>query len=234
MSDVLLDVDSINTYYGDSHILRDLSISVDRHDVVSILGRNGMGKTTLLNSIMGNVTVESGITTYDGDDVTNLPVHGRSRRGLSLVPQERRIFPNLTVQENLDISNMEDGMYSLSEVYDLFPRLKNRLNQSGYSLSGGEQQMLAVARALLQRTECLLLDEPFEGLAPMIVEDIANRLREISAQDVTVVIVGQQIDETLDLANHSYIIEDGRIVYDDAADALKTDTVSQQRFLGVG
>jgi len=234
MSDILLDVDSINTYYGDSHILRDLSISVDRHDVVSILGRNGMGKTTLLNSIMGNVTVESGITTYDGDDVTNLPVHGRSRRGLSLVPQERRIFPNLTVQENLDISNMEDGMYSLSEVYDLFPRLKNRLNQSGYSLSGGEQQMLAVARALLQRTECLLLDEPFEGLAPMIVEDIANRLREISAQDVTVVIVGQQIDETLDLANHSYIIEDGRIVYDDAADALKTDTVSQQRFLGVG
>lgn len=234
-TDEQLAIDKINTFYGESHILHDVSMTVRQNEVVTLLGRNGMGKTTLIRSITGIQPPSAGTITYNGEDITNLSIHERSNRGISLVPQDRRVFPNLTVQENLDLANMEEAqMWSIEEVYDLFPRLKERQQQDGYSLSGGEQQMLSVARALLQNTDLLILDEPYEGLAPIIVEDLSEQLKKIAQRDVTVLIAAQLVDEALDLADRSYILQDGRIVYEGEAADLAADTASQKQYLGIG
>lgn len=234
MTDEHLSLTDVNSYYGESHILRDVSLSIERDEVVGLLGRNGMGKTTLLNTIMGTVEARSGSIHFEGEDVTGLPVDERSRRGIALVPQERRILPNLTVDENLNVAHRDtDGGRDIEDVYDLFPRLEERCEQLGQSLSGGEQQMLAIGRALVQNPRLLLLDEPFEGLAPKIVDIVVDRVRVIKEDDITVLIVGQKIEETLELADRSYILEDGRIVYEDTASALLNDEEAQQKWLAL-
>jgi branched-chain amino acid transport system ATP-binding protein len=232
--DDLLFIDDVHTYYGESHILYDVTLSVQENDVVALLGRNGMGKTTLMRSITGIQPPRSGTIWYRGEDITDLPIHERSRRGISLVPQERRIFPNLTVEENLNLANVEeDDAWTIQDIYELFPRIEEREGQDGYSLSGGEQQMLSVSRALLQNTDLLLLDEPFEGLAPIIIDDLSAGLQTIVEENVTVLIAAQILEEALALADQSYILEDGGIVYEGDASELLADEQSQRQHLGI-
>lgn len=234
MTEGFLDVNEINVYYGESLILKDVSMSVQEGEIVSVLGRNGVGKTTLIRSIAGILIPRSGTISFDGIDITNTSKHERSRMGISLVPQERRIIPNLTVTENLEIAYAgENASWSLDEVYELFPRLAEREDQLGSQLSGGEQQMLAIARALCQDTRLLLLDEPFEGLAPQIVETVYDRLEKIKESDITVLIVGQKLKETLTLSSRSYIIDNGKVVHTSEANALLNNEDAQRQWLGV-
>jgi len=232
----VLSVDQINSYYGDSHVLHDLSIHVDKSEVVAILGRNGVGKTTLVRSIIGTLIPRSGTIQFNGDDITDSTPHKRSRAGISVVPQGRRILPNLTVKENIDVAITwsEHPAWSHDEIHKLFPRLGSRTGQLGHSLSGGEQQMLAIARALVQDTNLLIMDEPFEGLAPQIIENIYDRLETITERDISMLIVGQNIDETLRLSDRAYIVDSGEIVYEDDAKTLLADTEVQQKLLSVG
>jgi len=234
MTEPQLSVTDVNSYYGESHILRDVSLSIEEDEVVGLLGRNGMGKTTLLKTIMGTVEARSGSVTFENEEITGLSVDERSRRGIALVPQGRRILPNLTVEENLMIAHRDTAAgRDIPDIYELFPRLDERSNQRGQSLSGGEQQMLAIGRALVQNPRLLLLDEPFEGLAPKIVDIVHDRVRIVREDDITVLIVGQEIGETLELSDRSYILEDGRIVYEDTASALLKDEWAQQKWLAL-
>lgn len=231
----ILEVDKINSYYGESHILHDVSITLDESSVLSILGRNGVGKTTLIRSITGIIIPKSGKIFFKGEDITEAPSYKRSRMGISLVPQGRQVIPNLTVNENLRIARnaTQNKDWGMEEVFELFPRLKNRKKQYGYSLSGGEKQMLAIARALLQNTEILLLDEPFEGLAPQIIENIYDRLETITQEDISIIIIGQNIKQALQLSDYVYIMNNGRIVHESKVDNLLENREPIEQYLGV-
>ena len=230
----LLEVNGLNSYYGDSHILFDVNLKVEQHEVVALLGRNGAGKSTTLKSLMGVLTPRSGAIMLDGKDIAGRPAHAIAQAGMQLVPEDRRIFGSLNVEENLVLSGLTaDNKWPLDRIYEMFPRLKERRTSRGTDLSGGEQQMLAIARALVRDPKIILLDEPFEGLAPVIVRDLMLACRKLVEAGQTIVLVEQNIAATLALANRAYVINNGHIVHEGPTAEIKADPQVLQRYLGV-
>jgi branched-chain amino acid transport system ATP-binding protein len=230
----LLEVNGLNSYYGDSHILFDVSMRVERNEVVALLGRNGAGKSTTLKSLMGVVTPRAGSVIFDGTDVAGRKSHKIALAGMQLVHEERRIFGSLSVEENIVLAGLTaPKRWPLNRIYEMFPRLKERRNNRGNELSGGEQQMLAIARALIRDPKIILLDEPFEGLAPVIVKDLMKACRDLAAAGQTIVLVEQNLAATLALAQRIYIINNGHIVHEGPAGELKAQPDILQRYLGV-
>jgi len=230
----LLQTRGLNSYYGDSHILFDISLRVARNEVVALLGRNGAGKSTTLKSLMGVLTPRSGSVMFDGADIAGRKSHAIAQAGMQLVHEERRIFGSLNVEENLVLAGLTaSGRWPLDRIYEMFPRLKERRGSRGTDLSGGEQQMLAIARALVRDPKIILLDEPFEGLAPVIVRDLMAACRNLAAEGQTIVLVEQNLAATLALAQRVYIINNGHIVHEGPAQELKAQPDLMQRYLGV-
>ena len=230
----LLEVSGLNSYYGDSHILFDVSMRVEQHEVVALLGRNGAGKSTTLKSLMGVVTPASGSVKLDGEDIAGRKSHQVARAGMQLVHEDRRIFGSLDVEENLVLAGLTaSNRWPLERVYAMFPRLAARRRSRGTDLSGGEQQMLAIARALVRNPRIVLLDEPFEGLAPVIVHDLVKACRELAAAGQTIVLVEQNLAATLALAHRVYVINNGHVVHEGPAAELKAQPELLQRWLGV-
>ncbi|GAA3847747.1 ABC transporter ATP-binding protein [[Pseudomonas] carboxydohydrogena] len=230
----LLEVKGLNSYYGDSHILFDVSLNVNRNEVVALLGRNGAGKSTTLKSLMGVVTPRSGSIMFDGQDLAGKKSHIIAQAGMQLVHEDRRIFGSLNVEENIILAGITaPKRWPLDRVYEMFPRLKERRDNRGTDLSGGEQQMLAIARALVRDPEIILLDEPFEGLAPVIVRDLVKACRDLAAAGQTIVLVEQNLAATLALAQRVYIINNGHIVHEGPALEIKKQPELLQRYLGV-
>jgi branched-chain amino acid transport system ATP-binding protein len=238
MAGPLLSVEDVHTYYGEAHILQGVSIGVGEGEVVTLIGRNGAGKTTTLRSIMGIARPRRGAIRLGGEDLTRLPTHEIVRRGIAWVPEERRVLPNLTVLENLRLGVLgargADGASArLEEAFDLFPRLRERIDHRGRQLSGGEQQMLAIARGLVARPRVMLVDEPTEGLAPLLVQSLTEILKRINRSGTTVLLVEQTLEVALALSNRLYVMDQGRIQFEGTPAALAADPTVQQRFLGV-
>ena len=233
----LLAVEDLHTYYGEAHILQGVSIDVGEGEVVTLIGRNGAGKTTTLRSIMGIAPPRRGHVRFRGDDVTRLAANEIARRGIAWVPEERRVIPNLTVLENLRLgmlgAGIRDGAGRIDEVLEYFPRLRERLDYKGRFLSGGEQQMLAIARALVARPGVMLVDEPTEGLAPILVENLTEILAQINRRGTTILLVEQTLEVALALSHRLYVMDQGRIQFEGTPDELRRDPAIQQRFLGV-
>jgi branched-chain amino acid transport system ATP-binding protein len=230
----LLEVEGVNSYYGESHILFDLSLHVDEGEVVALLGRNGSGKTTTMNTIMGVVAPRSGNVRFAGEDITGLRPHAIAQRSVQLVPDTRRIVKTITVEENLQLAALTaKNAWTLERIYDLFPSLRNRRTSMGRALSGGEQQMLAIGRALIRDARLLLLDEPFEGLAPLIVRDLIATTRLLASEGRTIVIVEQNVRAALALAGRAYVLSKGSVVWDGQPAALQADPELMHRYLGV-
>jgi len=235
---MLLKVENINTYYGLSHILQDVSLEVDKNEIVTLVGRNGAGKSTTLKSVLGIQPVRSGHVWFDGKDISHLPTHLTIQRGISYVPEERRIFPGLSVRENIRVAllksknrDREEEMIERAGQY--FPVLKQRLNQEGTSLSGGEQQMLAIARSLVTDPKLMLIDEPTEGLMPMLVELIAEMVLTIHREGVTVLLVEQNMEMALTISHRAYVMDEGRIQTFGPAQDILADEEIQRRYLSV-
>jgi branched-chain amino acid transport system ATP-binding protein len=230
----LLEVEGLNSYYGDSHILFDVALRVEKNEVVALLGRNGAGKSTTLKSLMGVVTPRTGSVKLNGVEMAGRKSHAVARAGMQLVHEERRIFGSLDVEENIILAGLTaKKRWPLERVYELFPRLKQRRKNRGTDLSGGEQQMLAIARALVREPDILLLDEPFEGLAPVIVHDLVAACRKLADAGQTIVIVEQNLAATLALAQRVYILNNGHVVHEGPATELKAQPQLLQRWLGV-
>jgi branched-chain amino acid transport system ATP-binding protein len=230
----LLEVSGLNSYYGDSHILFDVGFRVEQNEVVALLGRNGAGKSTTLKTLMGVVTPQSGSVKLGGVELAGNKSHAIARAGMQLVHEDRRIFGSLDVEENLVLAGLTaDSRWPLDRVYAMFPRLKERRRSRGTDLSGGEQQMLAIARALVRNPRIVLLDEPFEGLAPVIVQTLVRACRELAAAGQTIVLVEQNLAATLALATRVYVINNGHIVHEGPAAELKAQPELLQRWLGV-
>lgn len=231
----LLEVDRINSFYGDSHVLFDISIEVHEHQVVALLGRNGAGKSTTLKTIAGVIRPRSGTIRFAGEPIHILPSYEIARRGLQLVPEERRIFSTLSVAENLRLAARGAAApWPIGHIFEAFPRLAERRRALGGQLSGGEQQMLAIARALTRSPRLMLLDEPFEGLAPVIVDDLVKLCRRLAEEGSTIVIVEQNVRAALSLAGHVYILNNGHVVFAGTPEALHADPIITSRYLGVG
>ncbi len=230
-----LRLDAINTYYGESHILRDVSLHVGAGETVALLGRNGVGKTTTLKSIVGWQKPRTGGVFLEGEDLVGADMMAIARKGVSLVPEERRIFSNLTVAENLRIAQVtaQRPGWSLDHVYEKFPRLRERLTHKGDEISGGEKQMLAIARALLQDVKVLLLDEPTEGLAPLIVREVENVVREIKAAGITTLLVEQNLYSALAVADRCYIMAQGEVVFEGTPEEVRENEDVRRRYLHV-
>ena len=230
----ILEVDGIDTYYGNSHVLHDVSLELEEGEVVALLGRNGAGKTTTMRSIMGATPPRNGRISYRGENITGLAPNEINGRGINLVPEDRRVFPTLTVQENLMLANrLADDPLPVEEIYELFPVLDPLRSSDGQDLSGGEQQMLAVGRALVQQPSLLLLDEPTEGLAPVIVDDLQEMLQDVVAQDVTVLLSEQNVSFAFELATRCYVIDTGSIVFEGPIDELQEREDLLEKYLAV-
>jgi branched-chain amino acid transport system ATP-binding protein len=234
----LLEVSHIDTYYVDSHILFDLSLTVEVGEVVCLLGRNGAGKTTTVRSIVGLTPPRDGAITLRGCDIVGLPPFRIARLGIGFVPEDRRVFPNLTVHENLEVARRTWGNGSASpwteeRVFDLFPILRERRRQAGGTLSGGEQQMLTIARTLMGNPEILLLDEPSEGLAPMVVETLREQLGRLKASGLTMVLAEQNVRFVSDLGDRVYILEKGMMRYQGSMARFLADDEVRQTYLAV-
>ncbi len=230
----MLELDKVNTYYGDSHVLFDISMKVEKNEVVALLGRNGAGKSTTLKSIMGAVRPRQGTIRFDGKEIQSHPPYEVARLGLQLVPEERRIFGSLNVEENLILAGLtEENAWTLEKIYEYFPRLAERKRSRGTDLSGGEQQMLAIARALIRDAKLILLDEPFEGLAPLIVKDLLGVAKKLAEEGRTIVIVEQNVAAALSIAHRCYIINNGHMVYEGTPADLHENPEIMHNYLGV-
>ena len=228
----MLDVEAIHTYYGDSHVLHGVSLRVGPGEAVALLGRNGAGKTTAIRSIVGFTPPRAGRVVFEGQAIERWPAYRIARRGLALVPQGRRIFAPLSVRENLLLGARAEG-WTLERVFTLFPRLREREGQSGGTLSGGEQQMLAIGRALLTNGRLLLLDEPSEGLAPIIVREIGRILQALKAERLSLLLVEQNYHLALRVADRVYVMNKGQIVYEGTPAGLEANEEIKRRYLGV-
>jgi branched-chain amino acid transport system ATP-binding protein len=233
---MLLELNKINTYYGLSHILFDVSLQVAKGEVVCVLGRNGVGKTTLLRSIMGLTVPKSGSLVFNGTSLKGKRPFEIAYLGIGFVPEDRIVFPKLSVKENLEMGlkkGQKGGHWTLERVYQVFPILKTRQNQMGGTLSGGEQQMLTIARTLMGNPELLLLDEPTEGLSPLIVKELEKQIRVLRQEGMTILLSEQNSTVTLNLSDRSYILEKGQVKWEGEVSVLKEKKDILKRYLGV-
>jgi branched-chain amino acid transport system ATP-binding protein len=228
----MLDVEQVHTYYGESHILHGVSLRVAAGEAVALLGRNGAGKTTMIRSIVGFTPPRDGRIVFEGQAIHGWPAYRIARRGVALVPQGRRIFAPLSVRENLLLGARHDR-WTLERIFELFPRLRERQAQAGGTLSGGEQQMLAIARALLTNGRMLLLDEPSEGLAPLIVREIGRIVQGLKGERLSILLVEQNYHLALQIADRVYVMNKGQIVYEGTPATLGADEDVKRRYLGV-
>ena len=228
-----LEVEGVHTYYGESHVLQGVSLRVDPGEVLAILGRNGMGKTTLIRTIIGFTPPREGRVLYEGTEITRLPPFRMVALGMALVPQGRRVFPSLSVRENLDVARRGEGRWSLEQVYALFPRLRERAGNRANKLSGGEQQMLAIGRALMSNPDLLLMDEPTEGLAPLLVREVGRVISELKRSGLSILLVEQNLALALSVADRVHVLSRGQIVHTGTpAELMRNDDV-KTRYLGV-
>jgi branched-chain amino acid transport system ATP-binding protein len=231
---ILLRLDDIHTYYGKSYILQGVSLDVHKGETVALLGRNGVGKTTTLNTIMGFVKPSSGRILLRGSDVTSLPTHKISRLGVAYVPQGRHLFPKMTVEENLKTGMAgRRGTDGLDKVFELFPNIKDRLKQKAGSLSGGEQQAVAISRAVLKEPEILMLDEPTTGLMPIFVASLRDIIRKLNQEGMTILLVEERVPFALSLADRVYFMVKGRVEYSAPVGELRGKKDIFVRYLGV-
>jgi branched-chain amino acid transport system ATP-binding protein len=230
----MLQLESVNTHYGSSHILQGVDLQVKEGEVVCLLGRNGAGKTTMVSSIIGFAPPSSGRISFRGIDITRMPVERRARAGLALVPQGRRVFPLLTVEENLSVgAKSRTGGWDLERVYGIFGRLRERRTSLGGQLSGGEQQMLAIGRALMANPALILMDEPSEGLAPLIIEEMYRVISRLAGEGMSILLVEHSLEQAISMASRIYIMNKGTMVFETTDPAALTDKV-RESFLGVG
>jgi len=229
----VLEVSGLHTYYGESHVLQGVSLTVGPGEVVAILGRNGMGKTTLMRSIIGFTPPRQGSVRFKGQDITGWASHRMTALGMALVPQGRRVFPSLSVRENLDVARRGDGRWSLERVYAVFPRLRERERNRASKLSGGEQQMLAIGRALMSNPDLLLMDEPTEGLAPLLVREVGRVMGELRGQGLSILLVEQNLPLALAVADRVHILSRGQIVHSSTPAELMASEDVKSRYLGV-
>lgn len=234
----MLEIDKLNAWYGNSHILQDVSLHVARGEVVALLGRNGAGKTTLLKSVMGLLKKTRGTVAFEAHDLLSLPAHARSGLGLAYVPEERRIVPGLTVLENLRLGIVASGKMKqerdiVERIAATFPRLKERLRQEAVTMSGGEQQMLAIARALASDPAMILLDEPSEGIMPVLVDEMFALFAQLKRDGKTILLVEQSVETALGISDRAYILDQGAIVHSGRADAMLADADIQARYCAV-
>ena len=234
MATEALSLEKIDALYGESHVLHEVSLSLKEKTVLALLGRNGAGKTTCMNSIIGFLRPRSGSIRLHGEPIERLAPEAIARRGVGLVPQGRRVFPTLTVRENLEVAYQKKSRtWTLDRVFEVFPRLEERAGQYAGSLSGGEQQMLAIARALMGNPRVLLLDEPSEGLAPLIVAEVGRTIAQLKAEGQSIVLVEQNVQLALELADEVAILNTGRVAFSGSAEALRHDESTITQHLGV-
>ena len=231
----MLTVDSINTYYGKSHVLHDVSFEAKQDEVVALLGRNGVGKTTTMRSIIGLTPPRSGTIRFDGEDITGESASRIANRGIGYVPQDRGMFPRLTVEENLRMGLGREPFdrERMERIFERFPRVEERLEQRAGTLSGGEQQMVAMARALMRDPKLVLMDEPTEGLMPSLIPEIKRITQDIANEGYTIVIVEQRVDLVLDIADRVYLMDNGRIERQATPDELRENETLLEQYLGV-
>jgi branched-chain amino acid transport system ATP-binding protein len=231
----VLRIENIHTYYGNSHILQGVSLAVNRGEVVTLLGRNGMGKSTTIKTVMGLVLPRQGRVSFNGVDITGRKPHHIARAGIGFVPEDRRTFPSLSVLENLDlpVRGKNGEGWSLAKVFDSFPRLKERSSHKGFELSGGEQQMLAIARILRMKSQLILLDEPTEGLAPLLVKGIGEIIAQIKREGITILLVEQNSRFVTSVADRHYLICHGKIVYEGSNEDFAGQGEVKREYLGI-
>jgi len=228
-----LELDNVSAGYGETVVLEDIRLALEAGETLSIIGRNGVGKSTLLATIMGHTTLHGGRVLLHGADISTLATYRRVAAGLGYVPQEREIFPSLTLRENLEVA-ARPGAWTVTTVFELFPRLAERAGNMGNQLSGGEQQMLAIGRALIGNPSVLLMDEPSEGLAPVIVEELARAMKRLAAAGgLALILVEQNTRLALDIAPRAAVMDRGRIVYDGASETLRRDPGRLEQLIGV-
>ena len=234
----VLEIESVSAFYGDTQVLWDLSLSVETGRLVALLGANGAGKTTTLRTICGLLQATHGHLYYSGKDITFLPVHETVNLGITLVPEGRQLFPKMTVEENLIVGSYlkrakTSRSRNLKWVYELFPRLAERKNQTAETLSGGEQQMVAIGRGLMQSPELIMFDEPSLGLAPILVNEVFRVIEELHRRGLTIFLVEQNVHQTLKIADYCYVIENGRIVHEGTGEDLSKDPKIKEAYLGI-
>ncbi|MCD6449619.1 MAG: ABC transporter ATP-binding protein [Thermotogaceae bacterium] len=237
--EIVLNIENLHVYYGAIHAIKGISVNVPKGKIITLIGANGAGKTTTLSTITGLVKAKSGKIVYNGIDITNKPAHTVNRMGIALVPEGRRIFPELTVYENLMMGafnrkDKEGIKQDLEWVFELFPRLKERLSQLGGTLSGGEQQMLAISRALMSRPKLLMMDEPSLGLAPILVEEVFEVIKKINEEGTTILLVEQNAFGALNISHYGYVLETGKIVLEGPSQELLNDETVKKAYLGIG
>ena len=234
----MLRVENLNAWYDRSHVLQGVSLDVNKGEIVTLMGRNGAGKTTTLRSLMGLLSKREGFASVDGTSFLDMPAHARFHLGLAYVPEDRRIVPGLTVKENLELGiitqkNRGDMSAMVDEIAQTFPRLKERLDQDGTSMSGGEQQMLAIARAMIGKPKVILLDEPSEGIMPVLVEEMFELFANLKQKGLTILLVEQNVQQALKISDRAYILDQGKIVFHDTTQNLLNNDEIQQKYCAV-